>query len=182
MPDTPLIPRAIVWRDYPSLLRGAGLSYDPPPPPPPAHDRRAAMARAVSLLWAAFHDQHLSWIGFYDKVEGADEMVLVCREPKPACSPIGLHGMCGRCWTLRRGVIVPDVATLGANYIACDPRDRSEAVVPLLDDDGTCRGVLDADSYETNAFDEHDVQGMTKLLVSLGLTSPASLSVPPVRL
>lgn len=66
-----------------------------------------AMAKAVSLLWDAFGGKPISWVGFYLKVEGADEMVLVCREPKPACSPIGLHGMCGRSFLTRRAISWP---------------------------------------------------------------------------
>ena len=124
----------------------------------------------------------ISWIGFYRRPADADEMLLLCREPKPACSPIGLHGMCGRCVLDRMPLIIADVRTLGENYVACDPRDQSELVIPLLDDDQTCDTVLDADSFDQGAFDEHDAQGMSKLLVALGLASPALLKARPIRL
>jgi len=155
------IKQARFRRDYSVILEKAA---------PTSGDHDGAMRRAVSLLWDAFEAQGVSWVGFYLKALDADEMVLVCREPKPACSPIGLQGMCGRCWKERRSIVIEDVRTLGGNYIACDPRDQSEIVVPMLDADGTCRGVLDADSYDTNAFDEHDAEQMTRLLVKLGLT------------
>jgi len=132
-------------------------------------EREAAMRRCIGLLWGAFAAQHLSWIGFYAKVAGQDEMVLVCREPKPACSPIGLHGMCGRGWREGRPIVIRDVRTLGENYIACDPKDQSELVLPVLDSDGTCWGVLDVDSYSVNAFDEHDVRGMGAIMAALGI-------------
>jgi len=131
-----------------------------------------AMAKAVELLWGAFgvaSGGPISWVGFYLKVEDQDEMVLVCREPKPACSPIGLHGMCGRSYLTKKSVLVADVRTLGANYIACDPKDQSEVVIPLVDEAGRCEGVLDVDSYDIGAFDEGDVEGMTGVLVGLGL-------------
>ena len=136
-----------------------------------------AMAKAVELLWSAFGHKPISWVGFYLKVEDQDEMVLVCREPKPACSPIGLHGMCGRSYLTKRSILVADVRTLGANYIACDPKDQSELVIPLIDDQGECEGVLDVDSYDVGAFDERDVEGMTEVLVGLGLTRGAAETV-----
>lgn len=154
--------------------------------------REARMKRAIDLLWDHFSkpihtpaqtpdEPHahpaISWIGFYTKVEGADEMVLgYCRD-KPACSPIGLHGVCGRCLKDKKSIIVADVATLGPNYIACDPLDKSELCVPLLNDDGTCWGVLDADSYQVGAFEERDVQGMTSMLQRFGLTTKEPLEL-----
>lgn len=129
------------------------------------------MKLCCDLLWDAFSGQGLSWIGFYSKVEGADEMVLDVRRDKPACSPIGLHGCCGRSWKERRVIVVDDIATLGANYIACDPRDRAELVLPMMNADGTAWGVLDADSYDTRAFGEIDRAGMATLCEALGLTA-----------
>jgi len=66
--------------------------------------------------------------------------------------------------------IVEDVNKLGENYIACDPRDRSEVVIPCIDDDGTCWGVLDVDSWEIGAFDESDERGLLAVLVAAGIT------------
>jgi putative methionine-R-sulfoxide reductase with GAF domain len=71
-------------------------------------------------------------------------------------------------------LIVTDVANLRAGYIACDPRDRSEAVIPLFEPGGqTCWGVLDADSFDIGAFSERDVEGMLSVLVAAGLTPPS---------
>jgi putative methionine-R-sulfoxide reductase with GAF domain len=151
-------------RDYTPLL--ATIKKKPP-------TRDEAMQRAVSLLWDAFGHKPISWVGFYVP-EGAEEMVLVCREPKPACSPIGLHGMCGRSYVRRESILVADVRTLGENYIACDPKDQSELVIPMIDDEGQCLGVLDVDSYDVGAFDESDIRGMTDLLIQLGLTATDS--------
>jgi L-methionine (R)-S-oxide reductase len=140
------------------------------------------MRRAVDLLWGALGSSGVSWIGFYERGPGPGEMTLVCREPKPACSPIGLHGMCGKGMQERRPFIVPDVRTLGANYVACDPRDQSEVVVPLLAADGSCDAVLDADSYDLGAFDDHDARGLARVLVALGLSDRRLLDVPAVSL
>ena len=110
----------------------------------------------------------------------AESMVLLERRDKPACSPIGMQGMCGRGYLDRRPILIDDVRTLGENYIACDPRDLSEIVVPLFENDGSCWGVLDGDSYETGAFTEADVEGMTALMALLGL-SVAGDERPGVR-
>lgn len=156
-------------RDYAPLLTAAA----------PAHDRVAAMRRFLELTWRAFGDDSptaerktISWIGFYERdPSNAEQMLLIDREPKPACSPIGLHGMCGRGMIENNSIIIDDVRTLGKNYIACDPRDQSELVVPLVDASGTCFGVLDIDSYAIAAFDEHDAAHMHRLLLAFGLTT-----------
>lgn len=145
----------------------------------PIPDRAAAMAHAVELLWTAFGEEDpqaptrglLSWVGFYEITPTHDEMLLACREPKPACSPIGLQGMCGRGWKERHSFVVRDVAVLGTNYIACDPRDKSELVVPMLDESGSCWGVLDVDSYNVGAFSIDDAAHMGELCRRIGLTN-----------
>ena len=135
----------------------------------PDKDRTAAMQRFVDLVWDEMAQTGISWIGFYLH-HGGDELILGPRRDKPACSPIGMHGACGKSFTTRQPLIVRDVAELGANYIACDPRDRSEVVIPLLDLSGQSWGVLDLDSYEVGAFDQSDVAGLTMLLTQAGLT------------
>ncbi|MBX3364802.1 MAG: hypothetical protein KF866_08565 [Phycisphaeraceae bacterium] len=138
--------------------------------------REAAMRRFVDVAWEEFGGEGsgrgVSWIGFYGKGPGED-LILLERRDKPACSPIGLHGMCGRSWLSRRVVIVDDVRTLGEGYIACDPRDLSELVIPLFEPDGTCWGVLDVDSYATGAFGPDDAAGFGGWLKALGLTREA---------
>lgn len=150
-------------RDYPSIVKRT----------PRGLDRDRAMRQVVDLLWSELHASGFSWIGFYlDQPGEADDQRMVlgpCRD-KPACSPIGLHGVCGRGLTTMRTWIVRDVRDLGANYIACDPRDRSEIVIPLIDEDGNCWGVLDADSWEIGAFDESDDEGLRAILRAAGLT------------
>jgi putative methionine-R-sulfoxide reductase with GAF domain len=73
-------------------------------------------------------------------------------------------------------MVVRDVADLGEGYVACDPRDLAEVVIPLFEPDGTCWGVLDLDSFDVGAFDESDVTGLSSLLVAAGLT-PADAPV-----
>lgn len=143
-------------------------------------DRSEAMTHVVELLWREFGEDDpakptrglVSWVGFYQIEPGKEEMTLVCREPKPACSPIGLHGMCGRGWKERKSYVVRDVAVLGAGYVACDPRDRSELVVPMIAG-GNCWGVLDVDSYDVGAFAARDAVMMGEVCRRAGLTEAA---------
>ena len=162
-------------RDYSSIAVSAG-----------AGTREERMSALVDALWDGLSTQGVSWIGFYlgpgqqlddGRVVGAQEMLLGPCRNKPACSPIGLHGACGRSWRERRTLVVGDVADLGADYVACDPRDRSEVVVPLFDEAGECYGVLDADSFDVGAFSERDGAELCSVLSRAGLTQ-ARISGP----
>jgi putative methionine-R-sulfoxide reductase with GAF domain len=157
-------------RDYAGLL----LRTQPPyagSTPLVGHGRNEAMLRAVDSLWEMLSSTGVSWIGFYLADDSREQLTLGPRRDKPACSPIGMHGMCGRCYLERRPIIVHDVAALGDNYIACDPRDRSEVVIPLFESGGSCWGVLDADSYDIGAFGIADVEGLTGFVESRGLSA-----------
>ncbi|MBX3322165.1 MAG: GAF domain-containing protein [Phycisphaeraceae bacterium] len=133
-------------------------------------DRSPLMRAAADVLWNALAPTGVSWVGFYLKDATSDTMVLgPCRD-KPACSPIGLHGACGQSWRNEQSLVVHDVRLLGDGYIACDPRDLSEVVVPLFGADGACWGVLDADSFEVSAFSERDAQELALLMVRIGLS------------
>ena len=132
-------------------------------------DRQQRMRQVVDLLWETLEATGVSWVGFY-LPDGEDQLVLGPMQNKPACSPIGLHGACGQCYVQRKTIIVDDVANLGENYIACDPRDRSEVVVPLFDEQGNCWAVLDVDSHDTGAFNEEDADGLISVLRAAELT------------
>jgi putative methionine-R-sulfoxide reductase with GAF domain len=134
--------------------------------------RRRRMNAVVDALWEELSALGVSWVGFYvDQGPGVSDerrLVLGPRRDRAACSPIGLHGACGGALRSRTILVVRDVRELGAAYIACDPHDRSEIVVPLLEDDGSCWGVLDLDSREAGAFDEHDAAGLAVVLRAAG--------------
>lgn len=133
-------------------------------------DRSAQMAALCDLLWEGLHPTGVSWLGFY-VAGGPDELVLAARRDKPACSPIGMHGACGRVFLSREPLVVRDVKELGENYIACDPRDRSELVLPCLEDDGSCWGVFDLDSFDVGSFSEADAAELGIILRESGLSS-----------
>ena len=92
------------------------------------HDR---LSPICDLIWEELAPRGVSWVGFY--LEDPDSpmeigtengaLLLAARRDKPACSPIGMHGACGQALLEEVVRLVDDVALLGANYIACDPRD-----------------------------------------------------------
>ncbi|MGD8452492.1 MAG: GAF domain-containing protein [Phycisphaerae bacterium] len=147
-------------RDYERIAAGLSL----------AGDRQERMQAAVDALWAGLKAASVSWVGFY-LPEGEEGLVLGPRRDKPACSPIGLHGVCGQAYLQRRPIVVRDVRELGESYVACDPRDLAEVVVPLLDEAGDCWAVLDLDSHEVGAFSDADVSGLQTVLRAADLTA-----------
>lgn len=161
--------------------------------------REVRMGLLVDRLWSAFGNpatldrsvsaedaaamHGYSWVGFYFAPDqpfmdvhgqllrpSAHEMLLDRRQPKPACSPIGLGGMCGRSYREAAPIVVRDVADLEGGYIACDPRDRSEVVVPCFDEHGRVYAVLDVDGYAPNDFTQHDADELHDLLRAFDLT------------
>src|SRR5260221_11433333 len=69
-------------------------------------DRQAAMQTVVDALWDGLQASGVSWVGFYTKDPAAEQLIVGPRRDKPACSPIGLHGVCGRAWRERRAFVV----------------------------------------------------------------------------
>jgi putative methionine-R-sulfoxide reductase with GAF domain len=130
------------------------------------------MQAFVRAAWEPLAPTGVSWLGFYERDPSDDaQLLLAAREPKPACSPIGLHGACGQCLLAAIPLVVRDVAELGADYIACDPRDRSEVVVPCLDATGRPWGVLDLDSHDLASFGPDDAEALASLLRMAGLSA-----------
>ncbi|UCD74995.1 MAG: GAF domain-containing protein [Phycisphaerales bacterium] len=130
------------------------------------------MQAVVDALWRELSERGVSWVGFYlDRPGEPDDVRLVLgpHRDQPACSPLALHGVCGQALRFRMPRIVEDVRELGDDYVACDPRDLSEIVIPLIDRTGHCWGVLDLDSYELGAFDETDEAGLKLVLTAAGL-------------
>lgn len=136
-------------------------------------DIEARMRCFVDVLWELTHDKGVSWAGFYlDNPDQPDDRRMTlgpCRN-KPACSPIGVHGVCGQSLLTGKTRIVHDVKDLGENYVACDPRDASEIVIPLVDEHGKVFAVLDLDSHEVGAFDDADDAGLRSALIAAGFT------------
>ncbi len=137
----------------------AALAAAAPPRP-----RRGAAAGGA--FWAAFAREPYSWVGFYLLEPDGRSMTLGPRRDKPACSPLEMHGVCGRCARENRTVIVDDVHALGADHIVCDPRNLSEICLPVRGADGKAFAVLDVDSERLAAFDATDAAELERLLAA----------------
>jgi putative methionine-R-sulfoxide reductase with GAF domain len=134
------------------------------------------MNEFCDVIWRFFKDQGVSWVGFYeldlDEATDKKQMILGPSRDKLACSPIEMRGACGMSCEKKRPIIVNDVHNLGEHYIACDPKDRSEIIIPLFNSDGSCYGVLDIDSFDRDAFGEHDMIELRKLMESTAISWP----------
>lgn len=125
------------------------------------HDVIAGMATASALLHHAF--KHL-WTGFYRVVDPGKLLRVGPYQGTLGCLDITVgRGVCGTAAAELRTIVVPDVADF-PGHITCDPRARSEIVVPVVNNSGELFAVLDIDSETPNAFDEHDQRGLEQMM------------------
>jgi L-methionine (R)-S-oxide reductase len=76
-------------------------------------------------------------------------------------------GVCADAFAFRRTVLVEDVEKY-PGHIACDGDTKSEIVVPLLNAQGECVGVLDLDCLAIAAFSEADKKGLEAIAALVG--------------
>ncbi len=116
-------------------------------------DEIAVMATVAAELRAAF--PHFHWVGFY-RVVSPGLLKVGPYQGGHGCLTIPFErGVCGRCARDQATQVVDDVTHL-PYHIACSATTRSEIVVPVLDNQGLLRAVLDIDSDEPRIFDALD--------------------------
>lgn len=122
-------------------------------------DWLANLANLAALVYERL--EGLNWAGFYLMRGG--ELVLGPFQGRPACVRIAVgKGVCGTAVATRSSQCVVDVHAF-PGHIACDPRSRSELVVPITVD-GVVVGVLDLDSDRPGRFDGADQAGVEALV------------------
>ncbi|MEO7521940.1 MAG: GAF domain-containing protein [Gemmatimonas sp.] len=152
IPDLRTSPRAAA---YAELLSMQSLLLEG------SNDPIAAMATTSTLLHHAFG--HL-WTGFYRVVEPGDRLIVGPYQGSLGCLEIMFgRGVCGTAAAERRTVVVADVHDF-PGHITCDPRSRSEIVVPVFDTRGALIAVLDIDSSVPAAFGDIDRAGIESLV------------------
>ncbi|KZV77975.1 GAF domain-like protein, partial [Exidia glandulosa HHB12029] len=72
------------------------------------------------------------------------------------------RGVCADAFCSGKSVLVADVEAY-PGHIACDADTRSELVVPLVLH-GRTLGVMDLDCLAPDAFDEHDREGIERIV------------------
>jgi GAF domain-containing protein len=126
-------------------------------------DWLAALANASAAVYEWLPG--LNWAGFY--LRKGDRLILGPFQGRPACVRIEIgSGVCGTAVAEGASQVVPDVHAF-PGHIACDPRSRSEVVVPIRDAHGQVVAVLDLDSDRPATFDDLDRAGLEALVAEL---------------
>ena len=124
-------------------------------------DAIAGMATTATLLHHAFG---FLWTGFYRVVEPDRLLRVGPYQGSLGCLDITFgRGVCGTAAAEGRTVVVDDVHAF-AGHITCDPRSRSEIVVPVRNAEGALIAVLDIDSDEPACFGEADQEGLEAMM------------------
>jgi L-methionine (R)-S-oxide reductase len=122
------------------------------------HLSDALLRKAVRRLKDS--NDRFDWVGVYLLDEATDELWLhnyVGKGTEHAKIPVG-SGVCGTAIETATNQRVDDVSTV-ENYIACDPKVKSELVVLIRAGDELF-GQIDIDSRTAAAFSEADESGV----------------------
>ncbi len=124
-------------------------------------DHVALMATLACELHHA--DDRFDWTGFY-RVTDPETLRIGPYQGGHGCLVIPFsRGVCGAAARTGEVQLVDDVDAFDG-HIACASSTRSEIVLPVRGRDGALIGVLDIDSDRPAAFDQSDVEGLTRLL------------------
>ncbi len=121
-------------------------------------DLIANLANIAAALKEAFG---FFWVGFYLKKD--NQLVLGPFQGPIACTRIAFNkGVCGAAYTRQETILVPDVDQF-PGHIACSSASKSEVVVPVFDQAGNVKMVLDVDSDQVNDFSGVDAAGLEQI-------------------
>lgn len=107
------------------------------------------------------------WAGFY--LMDNHELVVGPYQGTHGCLKIKMgEGVCGRSAISKSTIIVDNIEVLnneqeskkGNLHITCDPRCKSEIVIPVFNPDSSLLAVFDVDSLHLNAFCEVDKKNL----------------------
>jgi L-methionine (R)-S-oxide reductase len=127
---------------------------------PKTDNKIARMATISAILYHKM--DNFSWAGFY--LLNNNELVVGPYQGPVACQLLQRNR--GVCWAginKQRNIIVPDVRKF-PGHIACDPRSRSEIVIPVRNNKKEIVGVLDIDSNRLDNFDDTDAFQLERIV------------------
>jgi L-methionine (R)-S-oxide reductase len=110
----------------------------------------------MSTISAVLHHKMdtFSWTGFY--LLSKNELIVGPYQGPLACQLLEKNrGVCWESIKEQQIITVPDVHKF-TGHISCDPRSKSEIVVPVRNNRKEIIGVLDIDSTRFENFDETD--------------------------
>ena len=109
--------------------------------------------------------EHFDWTGFY-RVTDPGLLKIGPYQGGHGCLviPFG-KGVCGTAAKSGEIQLVDDVDVF-PGHIACSSTTQSEIVLPVRNAQGDIIGVLDIDSDQSAAFDEHDAASLNAILAS----------------
>ena len=124
-------------------------------------DAVALMASVVCELHHA--DNRFDWTGFY-RVVAPELLKIGPYQGGHGCLVIPFSkGVCGAAARTGEAQLVADVDAF-PGHIACASSTRSEVVLPVRNKSGNIIAVLDIDSDQPDAFDQADVDGLSRIL------------------
>lgn len=127
-------------------------------------DEIALMATFSQELFASFDG--FDWVGFY-RVVSPNILKIGPYQGGHGCLTIPFDkGVCGAAARTATPQLVADVEQFDG-HIACASSTRSELVIPLMDNAGGVRAVLDIDSDQPDFFRPADIDALTEMMADI---------------
>ena len=122
-----------------------------------------SLSRMATICAVLHHKMdYFFWTGFYLHREG--RLLVGPYQGPVACQELEKNR--GVCWAAVKKaapVVVPDVDAF-PGHIACDARSKSEITLPVFDQLGRIRAVLDVDAAQKGAFTDTDRQSLQQIV------------------
>ena len=121
------------------------------------------IARMASISALLHHKMnHYFWTGFY--LLKGDKLIVGPYQGPVACQELEKDkGVCWATVNTKAPVVVSDVHSF-PGHIACDSRSKSEITIPVFNEQGTIKAILDVDSDQLNSFNEIDKEHLQKIV------------------
>lgn len=119
-------------------------------------DESDLISKMSTVVCELFHSfEHWNWVGFYRMIDNST-LKVGPYQGTHGCLKIDINqGVCGKCARDKKIQIENDASKI-PHHIPCSDETKSEIVLPVKDQNGILRAVLDIDSLKLNSFDGVD--------------------------